>query len=151
MNWSLLFNRDNSAPVACERLQILLAHERSALGRSNLISDLKEEILAAISRHGGAERNLLARLDLDRFAGRGIASHASGTLAHLEDAEAGDADTFALLQMLRHQADRIVEYLFRLLFCQFMLLGDSCGEMLERHGRLGCLGRWGPSFCVSTR
>ena len=42
MNWSLLFKRDNSAPVACERLQILLAHERSALGRSNLISDLKE-------------------------------------------------------------------------------------------------------------
>ena len=49
MNWSLLFKRDNSAPVACERLQILLAHERSALGRSNLISDLKEEILAAVS------------------------------------------------------------------------------------------------------
>ena len=44
MNWSLPFKRDNSAPVACERLQILLAHERSALGRSNLISDLKEEI-----------------------------------------------------------------------------------------------------------
>ena len=55
MNWSLLFNRDNSAPVACERLQILLAHERSALGRSNLISDLKEEILAAISRHVAVE------------------------------------------------------------------------------------------------
>ena len=49
MNWSLLFKRDNSAPVACERLRILLAHERSALGRSNLISDLKEEILAAVS------------------------------------------------------------------------------------------------------
>ena len=55
MNWSLLFKRDNSAPVACERLQILLAHERSALGRSNLISDLKEEILAAISRHVAVE------------------------------------------------------------------------------------------------
>ncbi len=51
MNWSLFFKRDNSAPVASERLQILLAHERSALGRSNLISDLREEILAAISRH----------------------------------------------------------------------------------------------------
>ena len=51
MNWSLPFRGDNSAPVASERLQILLAHERSALGRSNLISDLREEILAAISRH----------------------------------------------------------------------------------------------------
>ena len=55
MNWSLPFKGGNSAPVACERLQILLAHERSALGRSNLISDLKEEILAAISRHVAVE------------------------------------------------------------------------------------------------
>ncbi len=51
MSWSLLFKRRNSAPVARERLQILLAHERSALGRSNLISLLREEILSAISRH----------------------------------------------------------------------------------------------------
>jgi cell division topological specificity factor len=51
MNWSLFFKRRHSAPVARERLQILLAHERSALGRSNLIAILKEEILAAISRH----------------------------------------------------------------------------------------------------
>jgi len=55
MNWPLPLTRGNSAPVACERLQILLAHERSALGRSNLISDLKEEILAAISRHVAVE------------------------------------------------------------------------------------------------
>ena len=56
MNWSTFFKRgDYSAPVACERLQILLAHERSALGRSNLISGLKEEILAAISRHVAVE------------------------------------------------------------------------------------------------
>jgi cell division topological specificity factor len=52
MNWtSLLFKRRGSAPVARERLQILLAHERSALGQSNLITVLREEILAAISRH----------------------------------------------------------------------------------------------------
>ena len=51
MNWSIFSKRDNSAPVACERLQILLAHERSSLDRSNLICDLKGEILAAILRH----------------------------------------------------------------------------------------------------
>jgi cell division topological specificity factor len=51
MNWSRFFKSNNSAPIARERLQILLAHERSALGRSNLITLLKEEILAAISRH----------------------------------------------------------------------------------------------------
>ncbi|MEZ5891137.1 MAG: cell division topological specificity factor MinE [Xanthobacteraceae bacterium] len=51
MNFSTFFKRSNSAPVARERLQILLAHERSPLGRSDLIASLKEEILAAISRH----------------------------------------------------------------------------------------------------
>lgn len=45
------FKRRNSAPVARERLQILLAHERSTLGRSNLVSVLQDEILAVISRH----------------------------------------------------------------------------------------------------
>jgi cell division topological specificity factor len=50
-----LFRRRRSAPVARERLQILLAHERSVLGRSNLIAILKEEILAAISRHIAVE------------------------------------------------------------------------------------------------
>jgi cell division topological specificity factor len=67
MNWSLLFKRDNSAPVACERLQILLAHERSALGRSNLISDLKEEILAAVSRHVAVEPDKV-QVKMDRGA-----------------------------------------------------------------------------------
>jgi cell division topological specificity factor len=51
INWSAFFKRSDSAPVARERLQILLAHERSPLGRSDLIAALKEEILAAISRH----------------------------------------------------------------------------------------------------
>ena len=40
-----------TAPVARERLQILLAHERSLLGKSDLLVCLREEILAAVSRH----------------------------------------------------------------------------------------------------
>lgn len=41
-----------TAPVARERLQILLAHERSSLGRQpDLLMLLREEILAAVSRH----------------------------------------------------------------------------------------------------
>ncbi len=43
--------RARSAPVARERLQVLLAHERAALGNSDLISVLREEILAVIARH----------------------------------------------------------------------------------------------------
>ena len=46
------FTRARSAPVARERLQVLLAHERAALGGdSDLISVLREEILAVITRH----------------------------------------------------------------------------------------------------
>ena len=43
--------RNPSATVARERLQILLAHERSELGQSDLVVKLREEILAVISRH----------------------------------------------------------------------------------------------------
>ncbi len=48
-----LFNlfRRHSAPVARERLQVLLAHERSARDRSDLLGVLREEILAVIARH----------------------------------------------------------------------------------------------------
>ena len=43
--------RDTSAPVARERLQILLAHERGLLGQPDLLATLREEILAVVSRH----------------------------------------------------------------------------------------------------
>jgi cell division topological specificity factor len=48
-----LFNlfRRSSAPVARERLQILLAHERVARSQPELLSVLREEILAVVSRH----------------------------------------------------------------------------------------------------
>jgi cell division topological specificity factor len=47
----LLGRRTGSAPVARERLQILLAHERGQLGQPDLVGVLREEILAVISRH----------------------------------------------------------------------------------------------------
>jgi cell division topological specificity factor len=41
-----------TAPIARERLQILLAHERGMLGeKPDLLMLLREEILAAVSRH----------------------------------------------------------------------------------------------------
>ena len=42
--------RRSSAPVARERLQILLAHERVATG-NDLVAVLREEILAVIAKH----------------------------------------------------------------------------------------------------
>jgi len=40
-----------TAPVARERLQILLAHERAALGPRDLVTVLRDELLATIARH----------------------------------------------------------------------------------------------------
>lgn len=46
-----LSRRNDSAPVARERLQILLAHDRGLRGQPDLLSVLREEILAVVSRH----------------------------------------------------------------------------------------------------
>jgi cell division topological specificity factor len=43
--------RSSSAPVARERLRILLEHERSIADQRDLMLVLREEILAAIRRH----------------------------------------------------------------------------------------------------
>jgi cell division topological specificity factor len=51
MNVFNLFRRRASAPVARERLQILLAHERKAHGQSDLLNVLREEILAVVAKH----------------------------------------------------------------------------------------------------
>jgi cell division topological specificity factor len=57
--------RTNSAPVARERLQILLAHERAVGGGGDLMATLKEEILAVIARHFPLEREKV-QVKLDR-------------------------------------------------------------------------------------
>ena len=47
-----LFRRRGSAPVARERLQILLAHERSSRsGQPDLLTSLRDEILAVVTKH----------------------------------------------------------------------------------------------------
>lgn len=51
MNFFSLFRREGSAPVARDRLQILLAHERYSPKPSDLLPVLREEILAAVARH----------------------------------------------------------------------------------------------------
>ncbi len=51
MNILTLFRKKPSAPVARERLQVLLAHERGAHGQSELLAKLQEEILQVIAKH----------------------------------------------------------------------------------------------------
>ena len=62
-----LFNlfRRSSAPIARERLQILLAHERMASNQSDLLGVLREEILAVIGRHVSLEPDRV-RIEMDR-------------------------------------------------------------------------------------
>ncbi|WP_336487846.1 cell division topological specificity factor MinE [Methylobacterium nigriterrae] len=52
-----LFSRRGSAPVARERLQLIIAHERADNGRSDLVVTLREEILAVIAKHVAIERD----------------------------------------------------------------------------------------------
>ncbi|KPH82811.1 cell division topological specificity factor MinE [Bosea vaviloviae] len=51
MNLRRLFSRTCSAPAARDRLQLLLAHERAAVGGSDLLAKLRDEILGAIAKH----------------------------------------------------------------------------------------------------
>ncbi|MBV8096848.1 MAG: cell division topological specificity factor MinE [Acetobacteraceae bacterium] len=55
----------SSAPVARERLQILLAHERAIAGKSDLVAVLQEEILTVIAKHVTVEREKV-QIKLDR-------------------------------------------------------------------------------------
>src|SRR5205085_11558012 len=77
-----------------------------------------------------AERDFLARLDLDRLAGRGIAAHACGALAHLQDAKAADTDAVAFLEVLDDEIDHADEDRLGLLLGKLMTFGDVCREVL---------------------
>jgi cell division topological specificity factor len=64
MNLFNLLRRRGSAPVARERLQVLLAYERASRGHSDLLAVLREEIVAVIARHITVERdNVMVRMD----------------------------------------------------------------------------------------
>jgi cell division topological specificity factor len=51
MNLLAMFGRRGSAPVARERLQILLAHERNGGCSPDLIAVLQRAVLEAVSKH----------------------------------------------------------------------------------------------------
>ena len=59
--------RRTTAPVARDRLQVLLAHERAATGGNDLLATLKEEILAVIAKHMAIDRDKV-QVKLDRGA-----------------------------------------------------------------------------------
>jgi len=58
------FGKQRTAPAARERLQVLLAHERVSAG-SDLVSLLREEILAVIAKHVQVDSERV-RVTMDR-------------------------------------------------------------------------------------
>ena len=65
MSLLTMFRRRESAPIARERLQILLAHERVIVGGKDLVAVLQEEILAVIARHVTVDREKV-QIKVDR-------------------------------------------------------------------------------------
>ena len=59
------FTKRSSAPVARDRLQILLQHERAFVGGNDLAAILQEEILKVIAKHVAIDRDKV-RVNLDR-------------------------------------------------------------------------------------
>ena len=60
--------RTASAPVARERLQILLAHDRGLRGRPDLLGVLRAEILAVVSRHIVLDpEKVIVRMDRGKY------------------------------------------------------------------------------------
>ena len=65
MNFFGLFRKASTAPVARDRLQVLLSHERAVIGKSDLIATLQEEILAVIAKHIKVDRDAV-QIKLER-------------------------------------------------------------------------------------
>lgn len=60
-----LFKRRGSAPVARERLQVLLAYERNNRNQPDLVALLREEIMAVITKHVQVDQDDV-RVTMDR-------------------------------------------------------------------------------------
>jgi cell division topological specificity factor len=60
-----MFRRRSSAPVARERLQVLLAYERNSRNQPDLVALLREEIMAVITKHVHVDQDDV-RVTMDR-------------------------------------------------------------------------------------
>ena len=58
-------SRRSTAPVARDRLQILLSHERAFIGGNDLAATLQEEILRVIAKHIAIDRDKV-KVNLER-------------------------------------------------------------------------------------
>ena len=62
----ILFRKRPSAPIAKERLSIILAHERAERsGKGDIVSALKEELIAVICKYTSIDKEAL-KVTLER-------------------------------------------------------------------------------------
>jgi cell division topological specificity factor len=61
----LWFFKRRSAPVARDRLKVLLAHERAFAGKPDLVGLLRDEILAVLRKHVAVDPDRV-RVSADR-------------------------------------------------------------------------------------
>jgi cell division topological specificity factor len=78
----------SSAPVARERLQILLEYERRMVSQTSLIATLKDEILAVVSRHVSIDPE---RIHVSVDKGNGFSTLAVGVQIPNQAASEGGA------------------------------------------------------------
>ena len=95
-----------------------------------LANDASGDQIAILSSLVARKATLRLALIWIGLAGRRIAAHAGGALAHLQDAEPGDLHPLALLEVLGDQADQVFEHLLALLLGQLVLLRQRGGKML---------------------
>jgi len=91
---------------------------------------------------GCAKCDLLACLDLDRFAGGRIPAHSSWPLPDLKDTKTSNPNAFALLEVLGNEADQPIKQGHPLPFRQLMVLRQPSREVLESDWTIG-------RFCLS--
>src|SRR5688572_5537998 len=92
----------------------LRAPHREALVSRLLLGLATAGVQRVLDLAAALEADVLARLDLDRLAGRRVAAGARGALADGEAAEARDLHPLALAQRARDRVDRRLEGVGRL-------------------------------------
>ena len=138
-NSSLSLEFDNELPGCAHPATIV----QSAAVEEGMLRKPQPGLHRAFQFPGRPERNLFARLDLDGLSGRRVPSHPCCTLPHLEDAEAGQTDFVAPLQMTGGQRHQIAKHGLRLLLRDLVAVGQRGGEVLECDSRLDGRFGWG--------
>jgi hypothetical protein len=86
---------------------------------------------------GRTKCDLLARFDLDGFAGCRVAPHSSWPLPDLKHAKASNPNSLTLLEMFGNETNKIIEQRLSLSLSQLVLFGQAGRKVLESDWTIG--------------